>query len=232
MKSHTERLVGSVAHLAFALLSPSICGFHPLLAEARPEGYLHIWGDASFEGQVQASEPSPNEIGLVTSFATRGGLRSALRADGSALTWSQSDITVVERVEGAPKIISLHEAYFATYALLESGRIIDWPQKNYSDLGAPSGAVEIEQIAAGRLQVLGLKEDGSVISWGIDKTGTDAPFFFWIYRPAKSTIPSSYKRLTQHLNKERLGLLPNSVEDGIRQASDSNRLARGGGIKI
>ncbi len=168
MKTSSRRCSRRALGLLTPFLLLQVFFTAPLFAAEQPGGYLHIWGNDYFDMLVRNPGPPPAEMGPIVSFAASSTSRSALRPDGSVIVWDGAGTRTIEKEDGQPQIISLHEAERVTFALRADGQLIDWPQKIFSDLSVPADITGIEKIAGGSFQTLALDQEGAILSWGYD----------------------------------------------------------------
>ena len=109
---------------------------------------------------------------------------AALRADGSVVTWGDSNSggnssAVAAELNGTIDVIQVFSSNLAFAALRADGSVVTWGDSNSGGnssavAAALNGTIDVVQVTSASGAFAALREDGSVITWGIPPIGGDS----------------------------------------------------------
>ena len=163
-------------------------------AALRADGSVVSWGQS---GYSKTGQPLEIDTSLVASqingsipvtqiysgFSDYSGF-SALRADGSVVTWGQNNDSsvVANSLNGDVDVTTLYSTGYAFAALRADGSVVTWG--NAGDGGdsstvaeALNGDVDVTTLYSNGYAFAALRADGSVVTWGSAGWGGDSGAF-------------------------------------------------------
>jgi Ca2+-binding RTX toxin-like protein len=187
-------------------------------AALRVDGSVITWGDAS---TGTGGDSSVTHVGYSTSldiikdysvtkqldgtidvtqiFSTDYAF-SALRSDGSVITWGDASSggdssAVTKKLNGTIDVTQIFSNDYAFAALRVDGSVVTWGDAFYGgDSSAVTkqldGTIDVTQIYSNGRAFAALRVDGSVVTWGDDLSGGDSSVYH--YDDAKSTVIKDY----------------------------------------
>jgi hypothetical protein len=115
-------------------------------------------------------------VDVIQVFSTGEGAFAALRADGSVVTWENSNFggdsgSVASKLDGTIDVVQVFSTGGAFAALRADGSIVTWGGKDYGgDSSAVAskldGTIDVVKVFSTGSAFAALRADGSVITWG------------------------------------------------------------------